>query len=310
MMRRRLQCRSWPCGWRRRSTTPTAAANDDRAPLARAGSRSSPGRRWSSPSARGGDDDDDPTAGVRRPGCGRGPRGDLRTLATASIDGDDVAAVGAPTLAFGDDGATLAGSTGCNQFSGTYTQSGSDLTITIGPVTRAACVDPGAAAQETAILAHLPAVASYSADGPLVLKDAEDETLLTYEPGLLDGRRNSWTATGVNNGREAVESTAMTESITADFGADGSLSGFSGCNTYNATYALSGDDGISITAIAGTQKACEDEAMTLEGQYLAALEQAATWDPVGRHADTARLVRQHTGDLRAGAVSGRAGPSG
>ena len=69
----------------------------------------------------------------------------------------------------------------------------------------------------------------------------------------------------------------MTESITADFGADGSLSGFSGCNTYNATYALSGDDGISITAIAGTQKACEDEAMTLEGQYLAALEQAATW---------------------------------
>ena len=90
-----------------------------------------------------GDDDDDPTAASAGPGADAGLAGTAWTLATASVDGDDVDAVGTPTLAFGDDGTTLAGSTGCNQFAGTYTQTGSDLTITIGPVTRAACVDPG-----------------------------------------------------------------------------------------------------------------------------------------------------------------------
>ncbi len=199
------------------------------------------------------------------------------TLANASIDGDDVAAVGTSTLQFGDDGTTVAGSTGCNQFSGTYTQSGSDLTIELGPVTLAACVDPGAAAQEAAILAHLPEVASYAADGQLVLKDADDVTLLAYDQSEATIEGTSWTATGVNNGRGGVESSVATETVTADFGTDGALSGFAGCNTYNATFSLSGADGISITGITTTRKACEEEAMTLESQYVAALEQAETF---------------------------------
>ena len=221
-----------------------------------------------------GDDDDEAPAEAD---AGATLTGTSWTLASASIDGDDVAAVGTPTLDFGADGTTLAGSTGCNQFSGTYTQSGSEITITLGPVTRAACVDPSAIAQEAAILAHLPEVTSFTADGPLMLKDSDDATLLTYDEGLSTIEGTSWTATGVNNGRDAVESTVATESLTADFGSDGELSGFAGCNTYNATYTLSGDDGITITAIATTRLACEDEAMTLESQYIAALEKAATY---------------------------------
>ena len=216
------------------------------------------------------------------------------TLASASIDGEDVAAVGTATLEFGDDDTTLAGSTGCNQFSGTYTQSGSDLTITLGPVTLAACVDPGATAQEAAILAHLPDVVSYTADGQLLLKDSDGATSLTYDQGLSTIEGTSWTATGVNNGRDAVESSAATESVTADFGGDGALSGFAGCNTYNATYALSGDDGISITAIATTRMACDDPAMTLETQYVAALENAATYTISGE----SLTLRDATGSIQ------------
>ena len=95
----------------------------------------------------------------------------------------------------------------------------------------------------------------------------------------------------MNNGRDAVESTAATESVTAEFGSDGALSGFAGCNTYNATYALSGDDGISITGVATTRMACEDEAMTLETQYLAALEKATTYTISG----TTLTLRDSTG---------------
>ena len=98
-------------------------------------------------------------------------------------DGEEVAAAAVATLEFGADGTTLTGSTGCNQFSGTYTQSGSDLTIALGPVTLGRCTDPAATAQEAAILAHLPEVASFSADEQLVLRDSSDATLLTYDAG-------------------------------------------------------------------------------------------------------------------------------
>ena len=64
--------------------------------------------------------------------------------------------------------------------------------------------------------------------------DADGVTLLAYDEGQSTIEGTSWTATGVNNGREAVESTAATQAVTADFGTDGALSGFAGCNSYNA----------------------------------------------------------------------------
>ncbi len=199
------------------------------------------------------------------------------TLASRGVDGDDVAAVGTSTLEFGADGTTLTGSTGCNQFSGTYTQTDSDLTVSLGPMTLAACVDPAAADQEAAIVASLPEVASFTAEGQLVLLDGDDAALLTYDEGLSTVEGTSWTATGINNGRGGLESTVATETVTAAFGADGALSGFAGCNDYTASYALSGDDTISITGIATTRKACADDAMTLETQYVAALGAATTY---------------------------------
>jgi heat shock protein HslJ len=238
-----------------------------------------------------GDDDDKVPADA---GAASTMTGSSWTLAGAAIDGQDVAAVGTATLEFDADGATLAGSTGCNQFSGTYTQSGSDLSIALGPVTQAACVDPGATAQEAAILAHLPEVASYTMDQQLVLKDSNDETLLAYNQGLAAIEGTSWTATGVNNGRGGVETSAATETVTAEFGSDGALSGFAGCNSYHATYTVSGDDAISIADIAITQKACEDGAMTLERQYVGALANASTYTISG---DTLTL-RDSTGSTQ------------
>src|SRR6478672_7888201 len=44
-------------------------------------------------------------------------------------------------LAFTTDG-TVNGSTGCNQFSGSYTESGNSLSIELGPMTQIACANP------------------------------------------------------------------------------------------------------------------------------------------------------------------------
>ena len=203
-------------------------------------------------------------------------------LATASaLDGRELAAVGTATLEFDADGTSLAGSTGCNRFTGSYAQSGSELTITLGPVTLAACVEPGAAEQEAAILEYLPEVASYEVDLQLVLTDSNDAAVLTYDPGVSTLEGTSWTATGVNNGRDAVVSSAATESVTAAFDADGVVSGFAGCNTYTAGYETAGDDAISISEVATTRMACADDAMELEQQFVAALQNATAYTIAG-----------------------------
>lgn len=182
---------------------------------------------------------------------------------TAAVPGSD----GAP-LTFGSDG-TIAGSTGCNRFSGAYTQDGANLTITLGPMTLMGCPDD-VAAQESAVVAALPNVTSFTADGDLILKDGSGSALLTYAPGIADLAGTSWQATGINNGNEAVVSTAATSGVTAVFGDDGTLTGSGGCNTYSATYT-SGSGEIAIGPVAATKKACPDEVMTMEQQYFAAL---------------------------------------
>lgn len=198
-------------------------------------------------------------------------------LASAMTEGSSAAAVGSASLAFDADGTTLNGSTGCNQFAGTYTQNGADLTIALGPMTLVACADPAAAAQEQAITAGMPQVASFTMGDQLVLQDASGAELLTYDPGLAGLAGTTWTATGVNNGKQGVESNAQTGLATATFGADGTISGSAGCNTYSGSYTETGDGGLTISPLATTRKACEDALMTLESQFLAAMGAVTTY---------------------------------
>ena len=133
-------------------------------------------------------------------------------------------------------------------------------------------------AQEDALLQLFPEVASFVLDDgdALVLTDDTGATLLVYEadPSTLVG---DWTATGVNNGADAVETNAQTEALTATFAEDGTLSGSGGCNTFNAGYTVEGADGLIIGPIASTKMACPDEVMTAENAYFTALSKVATY---------------------------------
>ena len=91
----------------------------------------------------------------------------------------------------------------------------------------------------------------------------------------------SWQATGINNGKEAVVSQEGTEKVTAQFGADGTLSGSGGCNTYSGPYTTSGADQITIGALASTEMACPEPAMEIEQMYFAALANVATYQIEG-----------------------------
>ena len=68
---------------------------------------------------------------------------------------------------------------------------------------------------------------------------------------------------------------------TLEFGTGGMVSGLAGCNQFTGSATI-GEGTIEFGPLASTRMACPDEATTqLETQYLAALDEAATWTMEG-----------------------------
>lgn len=199
------------------------------------------------------------------------------------------------TLAFGADG-SLSGLDGCNNFSTTYTEDGSSLTIAQPMAsTMMACEEP-VMAQANAVVTALSATTTFSvANGELTLSDGS-QTLATFSAGLSDLTDTAWDVVNYNNGREAVVGILEGTEITAYFGADGAVAGNAGCNQYFADYTTDGSN-ISIGQPGSTMMFCAEPegVMEQESEYLAALQSAATYSISGdmlqmRTADDALAV--------------------
>jgi heat shock protein HslJ len=224
-----------------------------------------------------GDDDDEGATASAPPADLAGTKW---VLSSYVADNEDVGAAAVAALDFGADG-TLSGTTGCNRFGGTFSQDGSNLAIELGPMTLVACSDEATTAQEGAIVDGMSRVASFTTSGQLALLGDDGAVLLIYDPNTADLEGTSWAATGVNNGTGGVESTALTQTISAAFAAGGALSGFAGCNQYNADYETSGSDELTITNVVTTRMACAQDAMTLESRFTTALAKVAGYSISG-----------------------------
>ena len=187
---------------------------------------------------------------------------------------------------------TVGGSTGCNRYTAGYTVDGDSLELSEIASTRMACAPPADAIERAYLEAFGRVTAWRLDDETLVLVGEDDAGLLRYDAARPVG---TWQATGLLRG-DAFESPVAGAELTATFGADGSLSGSSGCNTYRATYTT--DKGaIEITAPSATRMACAEPAgvMEQEAAYLAALPAAVRFGADGHSlellsADGTRLV--------------------
>jgi heat shock protein HslJ len=171
---------------------------------------------------------------------------------------------------------SVSGTAGCNSYGGKYTASGKSLRISSLASTQMACA-PKIMAQESAFLKALSVTRSYSVSGTtLTIKSAAGLLTYTAQSQALAG--TSWNVTAYNNGKQGVESVLASPKLTATFGKDGNLSGFGGCNNYNATYKATAPR-ISIGAVNSTRKECAmpKGVMDQELRYLAALHTAATY---------------------------------
>ena len=173
----------------------------------------------------------------------------------------------------------VAGSGGCNSYTGPYTLDGSK--ITIGPLqsTLMSCIGP-AGEIETLYFASLEAADSYTATAEsLTIYDIPGTALLVFAAGPADPLAGAWVVTGYNNGQQAVVSPQAGTELTVTF-ADGTVSGSAGCNTFNGSYTLTGEV-LAIGPLATTKKACEETIMTQETQFLTALQGATGYRAEG-----------------------------
>jgi heat shock protein HslJ len=171
------------------------------------------------------------------------------------------------------------GNDGCNSFSGSYELDGSKLTF--GPLagTKMACGSPADEVSRE-VNAALARVRGYElAADTLRMKSADGETVLSYtasNPGV----EGSWTVISVLYD-DAIRSVVADVELTADFSADGTIGGSTGCNSFRGDYALDRKN-LDVGPLTATEKACPTtELSEQEAGYLAALESAVRIDQVG-----------------------------
>jgi heat shock protein HslJ len=172
----------------------------------------------------------------------------------------------------------VSGSAGCNRYTGAYKVSRNSIRISALATTKKACAAP-IERQEAAFLKALTGPRSFAIRGrSLTLESAGGRAIATFEAQTQALGGTSWDVLAYNNGKQAIVSVLAETKLTAMFGKDGSLSGFGGCNEYNASYKATAPK-ISVGPVASTRKHCEEPAGVSEQEtaYLAALETAATY---------------------------------
>jgi heat shock protein HslJ len=198
-------------------------------------------------------------------------------VTSSSVIAVDLGAVGI-TASF--DGTKIAGFSGVNQYSGTYT-AGKEGSFKVGAVASTQMAGPPALmTAEQTYLELLAKCDSYRVKDDKLFLSTAGKATLNYEkakPVQLPGTK--WLVTGYNNGKQAVTSVEANSTLTLDFGTDGTASGNSGVNTFTGPYKNT-ETTVSIGPLASTQMAGPENLMTQETAYLAALQNSTTWSVV------------------------------
>ena len=154
---------------------------------------------------------------------------------------------------------TISGTTGCNDLGGSYTLDGGSLVLTDVSPSEATCLDGDIVAQEMAIVAQLPEIASVAFEGPdMWLLDAGERQALRFL--ALEGP--VWVP--LYNGAEPMPEAI----VTVEF-RDTGVVGQGPCNAFGGPFLHDGSS-LVIGPLVSTKTACPD--LDLETELLADLE--------------------------------------
>jgi heat shock protein HslJ len=212
-----------------------------------------------------------------------------------SIAGQPVAPDARPTMTF-DPGGTVSGTGGCNQYTGSFRTDGDRISVGQVSSTLMGC-EGERGRQEAAFVSALQGAATWrlAEDGKLVIAGAGE---IIAGPGVAEGPPSdvlpgdevpgdgsisdlagtSWTLVELGGTADLAHLVP-----TLEFGADGTVSGFAGCNTFTGPSASTADE-LSLGPLATTRIGCQRPASAVEAEYLAALAGVTSWatDDAGR----------------------------
>lgn len=173
------------------------------------------------------------------------------------------------------DGRQVAGSAGCNNYSGGY--AAEDGSIEIGPLAATLMLCEGDMEEETDYLSAMQGADAYVVSGETLQLKSGETVVVEYGAAPVGLPGTAWRVTSMNNGNQGMQSLVIGTEITLDFSEDGTVSGSTGCNEYTGSYEVT-DDVIEIGPVAATERACADvEAMDQEAVFLGYLQAAATF---------------------------------
>jgi len=190
-----------------------------------------------------------------------------------------------PRLVLDADGRAT-GTDGCSDLAGTWNTE--PLRIRLTASTASGCNDPTVNALALGVRSALARVASHAVfRGILTLFSTSGAPLMTYSSGAPALAGTSWHVSALTTGSAGVQQITLEPPPTAEFGADGTLSGSAGCNTFGARW-MAGGTRLDITQIGGTLRACVNAdgtptpASLVEQRYLDALKRTVTFRLSGR----------------------------
>jgi heat shock protein HslJ len=196
-----------------------------------------------------------------------------------SINGAPMVPNAPPTMTFSSDG-QVGGSGGCNHYSAPYQTDGGKLTV--GPMssTLMLCEGP-VGAQETAFFNGLGGAASWrigdtgdlEIEGAAKIVAAQGVAASAAPPtqgAALGG--TSWNLAEMGGTADFAHIVR-----TIEFGTDGTVSGFAGCNTFSGTFTTGGTT-LTMGPLASTEIGCQRPASAVEAEYLEALSGVTNWE--------------------------------
>ena len=189
------------------------------------------------------------------------------------------------TALFRADG-QVTGSSGCNQYTATYTATGSTVKVTPGMTTLMACA-PTVMDQENSYLDLLSKASTYAVSGDTMLMYDSMGTLVLAFRNPASGPTvtvssqppivGSWDLVTYNNGNNGMGTVLQDSTISVVFTPGGQINGFSGCNQYSGTYTLNNQN-IGISQVTGSKSGCDPNLSLQETQYQALLTRANSYE--------------------------------
>lgn len=183
-----------------------------------------------------------------------------------------------PTLSFDPEG-TVAGTDGCNQYSGPFRTDGAQIVVGQLTSTLIGC-EPRLSAQAQAFAQALAGASSWRltetgnleirGQGDIVAEPASDEPGATSGSAIVDLAATSWVL-------EELAGAPVVDTIpTIAFDRDGTVSGSAGCNTFSGSYQQEGAS-LRFGPLGSTKMGCADPTMLVESTFLAALAGTTDW---------------------------------